>query len=58
MVRYGREIREITVFEKCLITELEADLTKKSQLHHINMSRTLVDADGLGAGIPDHLGCK
>lgn len=58
MVRYGREIREIIVYEKCLITELENDLKTRSQSHHINMSRTLVDADGLGAGIPDHLGCK
>lgn len=58
MVWYGREIREIKVFEKCLLTDLEDDLKRQAQTHHINMSRMLVDADGLGAGIPDHLGCK
>lgn len=58
MIWDGREVKEIIVYEKCLLTTLEEEMRKKAQLYQINMSRVLVDADGLGAGIPDHLGCK
>lgn len=49
---------EVHFWEKSSMPKLETELLLMAQTHHIPMSHVLVDEDGIGGGIVDHLKCK
>lgn len=67
--RYGRDkaviIRwegltavEVDWWDKSSMPKLETELILRAQRHKIPLSHILVDEDGIGGGIVDHLKCK
>lgn len=67
--RYGRDraviVRweglravEWVIYERSSMVTLETELLVMAQKYNIPMSRVLVDEDGVGGGIVDHLQCK
>lgn len=49
---------EVHFWEKSSMPKLETELLLMAQTYHIPMSHVLVDEDGIGGGIVDHLKCK
>jgi len=54
----GLKVVEIITYEKSSMPTLETEILVLAQRHKIPMSRVLVDEDGIGGGIVDHLKCK
>jgi RNase P subunit RPR2 len=58
MIWEGLQVIEIITYDKSSMPTLETEILVKAQQHRIPMSRVLVDEDGIGGGIVDHLKCK
>lgn len=54
----GLQAKEIRYYPKSATTDLESTIITMAALHHVPMSRVLVDEDGVGGGVVDHLRCK
>jgi len=54
----GLVITKIRVFDKTRTTEAEEIIRGEQQIEKVPTSRVLVDEDGVGGGIVDHLSCK
>lgn len=54
----GLNLAELTWWDKSSMPHLETEILLLANRHRIPMSRVLVDEDGIGGGIVDHLKCK
>ena len=54
----GLHAVEFWEYEKSATTVIEDKLKEIAAIHHIPMSRVIVDEEGVGGGIVDHLKCK
>lgn len=54
----GFEIIDYKIFETCTLDQIELQVKKFSDKYQIPMRNTIVDGDGLGWGIVDHLKCR
>lgn len=54
----GLKAVEFWEYEKSATTVIEDKLREIATIHHIPMSRVIVDEEGVGGGIVDHLKCK
>lgn len=54
----GLNAVEYFEFAKSATTEIEDKVREIAAIHHIPMSRVIVDEEGVGGGIVDHLKCK
>lgn len=54
----GLKLIEIKEYERSATTLIEDELRKLCATHFIPMSRVIVDEEGVGGGIVDHLQCK
>lgn len=57
MVWDWREIIEVVVYERCKLDVLQNRIIQLAQRHKVNMSRVVVDADGMGAWVVDNIKC-
>lgn len=55
---HGLRLIAIKTMDISLTTEIESQLQSLAAIHQIRMSHVLVDEDGVGGGVVDHLGCK
>lgn len=58
MLWEGLRVMEIKTFPKSATTEIETYVKLLAANHHVPMSRVVVDEDGVGGGVVDHLKCK
>lgn len=58
MVWEGLTVIDIIVYQKSSMPTLETEILVLSQKYKVPMSRVLVDEDGIGGGVVDHLKCK
>jgi len=54
----GLKVIEIVTYDVSLMPTLETEILVLSQKHKIPRSRIVVDEDGIGGGVVDHLKCK
>lgn len=57
-VWHGLVCVQIVTMDISLTTEIETEILRLSALHQVRRSNILVDEDGVGGGVVDHLGCK
>jgi len=58
MVWEGLKVVRIKVFEKLSTVETEVEVRNIAAQERVPMSHVLVDEDGVGGGVVDHLACK
>lgn len=58
MVWYDFDVREIHVWEKCTLDNLQEDARDIANKHGIPRSQIIADEDGVGGGFVDNFKCK
>jgi phage terminase large subunit len=56
-VWYGLRCIQIKTFDISLTTEIEREILALAEVHKIRHSHILIDEDGVGGGVVDHLEC-
>jgi phage terminase large subunit len=58
LVWRGLKVIAIRVLEKSLTTQVETEILAMAAKYNVQRSKIIVDEDGVGGGIVDHLACK
>lgn len=58
MIWYGLKIVKIITYDKSATTLIENTIKSESVIHRVPISHIIIDEDGVGGGIVDHLKCK
>ncbi len=54
----GLKVIHLTSYDRSRTTQVEAEIERLCSLYRIPRSQAIVDEDGVGGGIVDHLNCK